>query len=150
MNDGGYTAISLAIGIGMIALTLVINAVSVVVWLKLLARRIEFLQFSEKNPRLFEPIISTAVVLLLVHVVEAFLWAVLYMHLPGHSGLSTFHDAFYFSIITLTTLGYGDVTLSQEWQLLSGLESMVGIVVFGMTTAILFAVVQKCWSVRHH
>ena len=52
-------------------------------------------------------------------------------------------------MITFTTLGYGDITLAQEWQLLTGVEGMVGIVVFGLTTALLFAVIQKSWKVRY-
>ena len=52
-------------------------------------------------------------------------------------------------MITFTTLGYGDITLAQEWHLLTGVEGMVGIVVFGLTTALLFAVIQKSWKVRY-
>jgi len=46
-------------------------------------------------------------------------------------------------MITFTTLGYGDVTLNSDWDFLSGMEAMVGITVFGLTTAILFAVIQN-------
>jgi hypothetical protein len=52
-------------------------------------------------------------------------------------------------MITFTTLGYGDVTLNEPWQVLAGAEGMVGIVVFGLTTALLYAVIQKCWKISH-
>ena len=85
----------------------------------------------------------------MLHVLEAFLWALLYMLLPAQAGLKNLHEALYFSLVTFTTLGYGDITIHEKWQLLTGIEGMVGIVVFGMTTALLFAVIQKCWRVSH-
>ena len=149
MVESGHTAILLAIGIGMIALTIVINVTGIVLWLNYLARQIERHAGQNTEPKLFHAILSTVIVLLAIHLLQAFLWAVLYLQLPGRSGLENLHDAFYFSIITITTLGYGDVTLNEQWQLLSGLESMIGIIVFGMSTAMIYAVVQKCWMFRH-
>lgn len=149
MVDGGHGAVLLVIGIGMIALTIVINVSGIVLWLNYLARRLERHASHGTEPPLFHAILSTVIVLLLIHLLQAFLWAVLYRILPGHSGLENLHDAFYFSVITMTTLGYGDITLSEQWQLLSGFESMIGIIVFGMSTAIIFAVVQKCWMFTH-
>ena len=149
MFDGGHTAILLSIGIGMIALTMVINVSGIVIWLKFLARRLEHHTSHGTQPNLFGAILFTAVILLMIHIIEAFLWAVLYLLLPGRSGLENLHDAFYFSMITITTLGYGDITLNEQWHLLSGLESMIGIIVFGMSTAMIYAVVQKCWMFTH-
>ena len=91
---------------------------------------------------------STAVFLLLLHVIEVHLWALVYVFLPGQAGLNNYAEAVYFSIVTLTTLGYGDITLNAQWQLLSGMEAMVGIMVFGLTTATLFAVIQQSWEVK--
>lgn len=147
------TMLVILIGIGMIGLTIIINVAGVVAWLKHLGRDIERRKEQNLQPRLFRSILNTAIVLLLLHIVEAWLWAVLYIILPGRAGLENLQDAFYFSVITFTTLGYGDVTLSQEWQLLSGLEAMIGITMFGLTTALLYAVVQKCWDISkpiHH
>ena len=149
MFDGGHTAILLSIGIGMIALTILINVSGMVIWLNLLARRLEYHASQNTEPNLFRAILSTVIVLLIIHMIQAFLWAVLYLMLPGRSGLVNLHDAFYFSVITITTLGYGDITLNEQWRLLSGLESMIGIIVFGMSTAMIYAVVQKCWMYRH-
>ena len=139
----------LIISIGMISLTVAIHTLGVALWLKRLDRRLEYHASMNQPPRLFEGILSTATVLLMLHIFEAFLWAILYLQLPAQAGLKNFHDALYFSMITFTTLGYGDITLDREWQLLAGVEGMVGITVFGLTTALLFAVIQKSWRVSH-
>lgn len=133
----------------MIALTIVVNTVGVVIWLRLLGRHLNQRLKQNTDPHLFLAILTTAITLLFLHILETLLWAVLYMHLPGQSGLQNLHEALYFSMITFTTLGYGDVTLTEQWQVLSGLEAMIGIIMFGMTTAMLYTVVQKCWTIRH-
>ena len=149
MFGSEHTALVLAIGFGMIALTIFISVTGIVLWLNLLARHLESLEHRNKQPNLFRAILATSIVLVSIHIFQAFLWALLYLVLPGHSGLEKISDAFYFSMITITTLGYGDITLNDQWRLLSGLESMIGIIVFGMSTAMMYAVVQKCWMVKH-
>jgi voltage-gated potassium channel len=139
----------LIISIGMIGLTIGIHTLGAAFWLKGLGERLEYHAGMNKGPHLFKGILSTAMVLITLHIFEAFLWAILYLQLPAQAGLKNFNDAFYFSMVTFTTLGYGDITLAQEWQLLTGVEGMVGIVVFGLTTALLFAVIQKSWKVSH-
>ena len=52
----------------------------------------------------------------------------------------------YVSLVTFTTLGYGDITLDLRWRWLSGIEAMNGILLFGWTTATLFWIVQKVAS----
>lgn len=73
-------------------------------------------------------------------------WAVAYMSLLPDGELATFEKALYFSFVTFTTLGYGDITLSEGWRLLSGIEALNGILLVGWTTALLFAVVQRTWQ----
>ena len=139
----------LIISIGMIGLTVGIHTLGAAFWLRRLGKRLEYHASINQPPHLFQGILSTAMVLIMLHIFEAFLWAVLYLQLPAQAGLKNFQDAFYFSMITFTTLGYGDITLAQEWQILTGVEGMVGITVFGLTTALLFAVIQNIWKVRH-
>ena len=127
MFGSEHTALVLAIGFGMIALTIFISVTGIVLWLNLLARHLESLEHRNKQPNLFRAILATSIVLVSIHIFQAFLWALLYLVLPGHSGLAKISDAFYFSMITITTLGYGDITLNDQWRLLSGLESMIGI-----------------------
>ncbi len=138
----------LIIGILMIVVTVAIHAIGSAYWLGFLEIRLKRHAHSQESLHLFRGIMSTAVVLLMLHVVEVLLWALVYLLLPGHAGLKNYAEAVYFSMVTLTTLGYGDVTLSVNWQLLAGMEAMVGVMVFGLTTAILFAVTQRSWKVK--
>ena len=79
------------------------------------------------------------VALFLASLCEAAIWAVSYVHLGT---LETFEEALYFSIVTYTTLGFGDITLSEEWRLLCSFEAANGIILFGWSTALVYAFVQ--------
>ncbi len=71
---------------------------------------------------------------------EVLAWASTFMYLEAIQNLE---EALYFSIVTFTTLGYGDITLSDTYRLLASLEAANGIIIFGWSTAITIAVVQK-------
>ena len=58
--------------------------------------------------------------------------------------------ALYFSTVTFTTLGYGDITLTEGWRLLSAFEAANGIILFGVSTAFVFAMIQKIYRSRMH
>jgi hypothetical protein len=81
----------------------------------------------------------------LVAYAEAALWAGFYVVVGA---LPTFSDAIYFSLVTFTTLGYGDITLPQEWRVLSAFQAANGIIMFGWTTAIIVAAVQRIFLHR--
>lgn len=80
---------------------------------------------------------------LFLHIAEALAWAVVYVELGEFSDLS---HALYFSIVTSTTLGYGDVVLSEQWQLLSTFEAIGGLILFGTTTAFLLGVTSSLFN----
>jgi uncharacterized membrane protein len=52
-------------------------------------------------------------------------------------------------MVSFSGLGYGDVVLSPEWGIMGPIEAMTGITVFALTTAIVIAVIQKCWKHSH-
>jgi hypothetical protein len=54
-----------------------------------------------------------------------------------------FETAFYVSAENYTSLGYGDFVLSPEWRLLGPLEAINGLLLFGLSTAVLFAVMSR-------
>jgi hypothetical protein len=77
--------------------------------------------------------------LLLVGVGEAALWACYYWH---SGDIAQFSESLYFSLITMTTVGYGDITLKGPGRLVSGIQAALGIVLFGWTTSVIFSAVQ--------
>ena len=77
--------------------------------------------------------------LLTTHLVEVLLWAAALV-LTGAIGV--FRDAFYYSAVTYTTLGYDENTLSHEWRILAPMMAMSGVFAFGWTTSVLFAIVS--------
>jgi hypothetical protein len=83
---------------------------------------------------------SVVVLLMLASMVESAIWAVTYVYLGT---LSHFEEALYFSTVTFTTLGFGDITLGTEWRLLASFEAANGILLFGWSTALVFAFLQR-------
>ena len=78
--------------------------------------------------------------LLAAHLAEIGLWAVLFALCGEFSELGA---AYYHSAVNYTTLGYGDVIMSPAWRLLGPLEATSGMLMFGVSTAIVFAVIQR-------
>ncbi|MEM6793069.1 MAG: potassium channel family protein [Acidobacteriota bacterium] len=85
--------------------------------------------------------LSVAVLLMiLLHFVGAALWALFYL---WSGEFESFQTALYFSVVTATTLGYGDLTLSESWRLLAVFEAMSGLLLFGASTAAVFQLMVK-------
>jgi hypothetical protein len=83
----------------------------------------------------------------MLHLAEVIVWAVFYLVIAPVKEIGTFEEAVYFSAVTFTTLGYGDITLADHhWRLLSGAEALNGVLLAGWSTALLFAVFQRCWK----
>ena len=78
----------------------------------------------------------------LASLIEVLVWAIAYLALNAIEG---FEQAFYFSMVTFTTLGYGDIVLEERWRLLASFEAANGIIIFGWTTAIVMAVVHHVY-----
>lgn len=76
---------------------------------------------------------------------EILLWAWVYRHVGAIQGLEA---SLYFSGITFTTVGYGDITLAKCWQLLSVGQAVNGVLMAGWSTALLIVLVQKMMSFR--
>ena len=74
------------------------------------------------------------------HLVQIALWAVALM-LVGE--IATFDKAFYYSAENYTALGYGDIVLSERWRLLGPLESINGLLLIGLSTGVMFALMSR-------
>jgi hypothetical protein len=80
------------------------------------------------------------------HLLEIGLWAVLFVALGEFQEFGT---AFYHSAVNYTTLGYGDLLLTPSWRLLGPIEAANGGLMFGVSTAMVFAVTGRLVLARH-
>jgi Ion channel len=74
------------------------------------------------------------------HVVQIALWAAAFVAVGE---MSTFDRAFYCSAQNYTALGYGDIVLSEKWRVLGPLEAINGLLLFGLSTGVMFAVMNR-------
>jgi len=82
---------------------------------------------------------------LAAHLVEIAVWAALFM---GCGEFRDFATAYYHSAVNYTTLGYGDLIMSIRWRMLGPLEAANGMVMFGVTTALIFGVIDRLLRLR--
>jgi hypothetical protein len=83
--------------------------------------------------------------MVLLHLLEISVWAWLYFWTDAIGDLQS---AFYFSAVTYTTTGYGDVVLPEEWRLVGGVEALTGILMCGWSTGFFFAVVSRLYGAQ--
>ena len=67
-------------------------------------------------------------------------WALVY---TWKDAMTDIQSALYFSAVTYTTTGYGDLVLPQEWRLVGAIEALTGILMAGLSTGLFFAVVSR-------
>ena len=83
--------------------------------------------------------------LLLLHAIEVAVWAQFYVFMHCFTDAST---AYYYSLSSYTTVGYGDVVLSRPWRFLGAWEAMLGVLMFGWSTAALAALIHHFHDIR--
>ena len=133
------------IGSALIAITVVIHAIGTSAWVEHLSKKYADDSLVGGGGAMLV-LVHTALIVFALHTLEIVIWAAAYLALVPANELASFEEAVYFSFVTFTTLGYGDITLSEGWRLLSGIEALNGIILVGWTTAMIFSVVQHIWQ----
>jgi hypothetical protein len=134
------------IGAIIIAFNLWIQGLGNVFWL----RKIASITKNENeitNNKILKILLFSFLLFTLIHTFHSFVWAFSYYLIPETaSQFSSLSEAVYFSMVTFTTLGYGDISLTSEWRLLSGLEAINGIMLIGWSTAMMFSLIQNIYK----
>ena len=84
-------------------------------------------------------------IMAVAHLIQIALWAVAFL-VCGQ--VSTFETAFCLSAQNFTAFGYGEVMMSERWRMLNPLEATNGLLFFGMSTAVLFAIMSQLIASR--
>ncbi|MDO6761297.1 ion channel [Tamlana sp. 2_MG-2023] len=134
---------SLLIGTIIIVISVIVQAMGNVYWLK---------QIKKKQEHYASKVALTLLVIsflffTFLHFIQSLFWAVTYMLIPETKEVFiSFSEAWYFSMVTFTSLGYGDYTLTPKWQFLSGVEAINGIMLIGWSTAMMFSLIQQIFK----
>lgn len=139
--NGPRMAPQIALGSFLVLVTAVVHGLCTLLSFAVLRRMHHW--FHWEHARLLRGtfVVSLLVLLLfLASLVEASIWARAYVAIGA---LEDLESAFYFSTVTFTTLGYGDLTLGTDWRLLSAFEAANGTVMFGWSTSLVVAFIHR-------
>ena len=137
--------INLLIGILMMVLNLGIQVLAIAFLIRHFNRRIGA-QTARPGPSRDVLTLSTTMAVLLVgHIFQFATWATLFV---GAGEFTTFAEAFYHSTVNFTSLGYGDIVMSDGHRLLGALEAANGVLMFGLSAGTILSV-MNILSSRH-
>ena len=140
-------------GLSLIVLTIAIHTTAVVLMAFGLDKRVSVRADTHQPdrlraiPKMIGHIGAVALTLAALHGVESVLWASAYW---GLGALDSLSDASVYALATMTTFEIPGLTLPPRFQMLSALEAMNGVLLFGISTAFLFAVLQAHWQLLSH
>jgi|SRR5271163_1034435 len=138
-------ALPLAVGAATVLCTTIIHALPLSATIKFVRREKDRGHLA-KSFWIDMGIVALAIFSALVaHVLEMALWAALFVVCGEFSDFAT---AFYHSAVNYTSLGYGDIIMSPKWRMLAPLETANGMLLFGVSTAMIFALIQRLVEAR--
>jgi hypothetical protein len=152
--DGDLMFASWTWGLSLIALTIALHAVGVVT-MALVGLRFRVglenrnLASSYAIPIVIGVIGAVGLLLAVLHGIEAIIWAAAYVWLGA---LGSITDGMLYSVDSMTTRGASGLMLLPHWRMLGALEAADGMLLFGISTAYMFAVIQVYWPMlsRRH
>ena len=131
-------------GLILIALTIALHATSVTFMVSVLhSFRVRLSSRSPSLPRVFVILILTittmGLLLAALHVIEAAFWAAAYVWLGAFGSLDA---AILYSVDSIATRGASGLILQSHWRMMGALEAADGVLLFGISTAFIFTVMQ--------
>ena len=133
-------------GLPIIVLTVLAHGFGLVLIHELAVERLGSRLSARRSSIAFAATLAVAVLMVTVlHGLEATVWAAAYI---GLGALPDARQAMLFSLNAMTTYGHDGLALGPHWMLMGALEALNGVILFGLTTAFLFAVLQNVWPRR--
>ena len=130
----------LLLALGALAVSMIIQVGAVVLMLRTLTQDIASGRVAPRFQNQSGILIVVLLVLFAGHLVQIAIWALLFVYIGE---FDEFAKAFYHSTVNFATLGYGDLVMSERWRLLGALQAASGVLMFGLSTSTLFAVMTN-------
>ncbi|KAF0100625.1 MAG: Ion transport 2 domain-containing protein [Rhodospirillaceae bacterium] len=137
---------NLALATFMVGLTVAIHLSGLLGLLWVLRNRGHRIRAHESRLVPLVVILFVVLGLVAIHSVEIWLYGAAFWAIGA---VGDFETALYFSTVTFTTLGYGDVVLEGNWRLFGAIEAGNGLILFGWSTAFLLSVTSRLRLLEH-
>ena len=140
--------VSLSLGCLTIFVTVGIQIIAVVFMVQYLMK-LNSLKDQKQSGFGFKSYVISIVLLMLFsgNMIQMAMWAMLFEFLGEFSDFST---AFYHSVVNFSSLGYGDIVMSEKWRLLGALEATNGVMMFSLSAGTLLAVMAYLFNISYH
>jgi len=135
----------LAIAVVIVAVCLIVHIAGILLMAEWLLQRREYLEQTAGRHHFALLIVMLFAGIVILHVAQTSLWAAFYY---AQGLFSDFETSLYFSMVSFTTIGYGDVLLPRNWRLLGVIEGFSGVVLCGVSTGFIFAVINAMFQAR--
>jgi len=139
------TLINMLIGLPMMMLCLVVQTATAFWSVRHFVRRTDRLDARGGFFAVTRPLLSAMIIMMVGNFVQILLWGVLFVVL---NEFTDYHTAIYHSAVNFASLGYGDIVMSKGWKMLGALEAVVGVLMLGMTSAALMAILSQMIKVQ--
>jgi MFS superfamily sulfate permease-like transporter len=127
----------------LIALNVVIHVFCLGLFTEKVERAVTMLTDRRRFRTIFALVMSVAVTFAtILHGIEAAIWAVAYWFIGA---MPDGRSAMLYSLSAMTSYGHANLFLESQWQLMGALEALNGMLLFGLSTAFLFAMIQRVW-----
>jgi hypothetical protein len=131
------------VSLPLIVVCVVIHVFGLALINELVVRRLQGLIDRHRSLLRFAVVIGiVALLATALHGLEVATWAIAYSYLDALPGT---RSAMLYSLSAMTTYGHANWDLEPHWQMMGALEALCGMLLFGLTTAFLFATIQKVW-----
>jgi voltage-gated potassium channel Kch len=142
---GSAMLTELATAAVIVAVCLIIHVAGILLMAEWLFSHRENLERTASTRQFALLIVALFAGIMCLHIIQTSLWAVFYYL---QNLFSDFETSLYFSMVSFTTLGYGDVLLPSRWRLLGVIEGFSGVLLCGVSTAFIFAAVNAMFQFR--
>jgi hypothetical protein len=124
----------LALGTLLVATTVVIHTVGLIALSALMPQIIRWFRLHLHALGKTIAMVTTVLGIFALHTIEVWIWAFAFVIVDA---TSTLKEAVYFSTVTFSTVGYGDIVLHNSWRLFGAIEGINGFILIGWSTAYL-------------
>ena len=142
-GDGMFNEIITAAA--LVSVCLIIHLAGILLMAEWLLQRREYLEHTAGRRHFAVMLVALFLGIMFLHLMQTSLWAVFYY---TKNLFSDFETSLYFSMVSFTTIGYGDVLLPSKWRLLGVIEGFSGVLLCGVSTGFVFAVINAAFQFR--